>query len=397
MMRLPTTTPPVSMTLRLQYFDDVPIMPYTRLLGGGSPHEGGPVWPDWERQTTARHCRKGQPCDHPPIILPIEDILAEPVAWAGPIVPHFGHQLAEFSLRILPTLAEWPDAVFAFAANPPRKITSLATAPGFFREILAWFGVAPERTRVLVKPTLAARLRVAPQAEQLGRIGPAPDYLDLLDTLTRKRLGRPGRRGRLYVSRAGQSARFAGERYLETALAAAGVAVFRPERVALAQQLRRYAVAEHVIFAEGSALHGTQLLGRALGRVSVLCRRPSSRLAEVFVQARAQSLEYLDCGAQLIYGLDATGRIADSRALTVLDEALLLDRLEWLGIPLRRYWDSAQYQAACADDIREWLVSFAQSPRLAVPGSRERILACLAACGFAALAPAIDAPTPPIR
>lgn len=380
--------------MSLQYFDDVPIMPYTRLLGGGSPHEGGPVWPDWERQTTARHCRKGQPCDHPPIELPIEDILAEPVAWAGPIVPHFGHQISEFSLRILPTLAEWPEAVFAFAANPLRKITSPATAPGFFRDILAWFGVAPERTRVLAKPTLAPRLCVAPQAEQLGRIGPAPDYLDLLDALARQRLGRPVRRGRLYVSRAGQSARFAGERYLETTLVAAGVTVFRPEKVALAQQLRRYAIAEHVIFAEGSALHGTQLLGRTLGRVSILCRRPGSRVAEVFVQPRAQSLEYLDFGAKLIHGLDEAGKAADSRGITVLDEALLLDGLERLGIPIRRHWDSARYQAACVADTKEWLAHFARGRRLAVPGARERVLACLAACGFAALAPAIDAPPP---
>lgn len=374
---------------RLEHFENVLIVPYTQLLDagrGGSAHRGGPIWPDWDKQTVVRHCRKWKPCDHPPAPLPPEDELAEPIAWGGPIANHFGHQIAEFSTRILPTLSEWPDAVFAFSGALRRNITSLETAPQFFPQMLDWFGVPPGRTRILIKPTLATSLWVMPQGEQLGGVGPDPGYLDMLDELTRRRFGTLVREGMLYVSRAGQRACLAGEAYLETALAQAGVAVFRPENFPLAEQLRRYASAERLLFAEGSALHGTQLLGRSLGHVSVLCRRPASKIAHAFVQPRARSLEYLDFGVKVIHGLDRSGALARNQGITALDEALLLDGLENLGVSIKRRWDSQQYRSACENDIGRWLRGGLHGPRGSVPGSREKIMETLAESGFGFMA-----------
>ena len=125
---------------------------------------------------------------------------------------------------------------------------SLDTAPRFFLEMLAWFGVPPERVRFVHRPTLARRLLVAPQAEQFYPSGdgaaPSADHLDTLDALVRRRFGAVSRRGTVYVSRAGQRTRFAGEAELEAALVRAGVEVMRPEERPLAEQLRCYATAD---------------------------------------------------------------------------------------------------------------------------------------------------------
>ena len=380
-------------------FDDVPILPYSQLLEaflpGGAAHCGGPLWPDWERQIAARHCRNGRPVDVPPDVLTPQDVIAEPVAWGGAIVRHFGHQIAEFSMRLLPTLREWPDAVFTFAVKPDYGIVSRDTAPPFFAEVLDWFGASPERIWIVSRPTVAARLHVAPQAEQFGmrggEVGPSPDHLDALDALVRRRLGTPDRCGTVYVSRAGQRWHCAGESAIEAALARAGVDILRPETLPLVEQLRRYATADRLIFAEGSALHGLQLLGRGLGDVIVLLRRPGKTMARASIAPRVRSVSYHDCGVRLVHGLEPTGIVARNQALTVVDENLLIENLERLGIPVASHWDAPSYRAACEQDARPGLSHACEARRLAIPGAADAIRTSLATCGFGHLSDEVDA------
>jgi len=383
---------------RLLTFENVPILPYTWLLEalkpGGSAHCGGPLWPDWDRQTAARHCRRGRPVDTPPPLVPPEETLTEPVAWGGAVVHHFGHQIAEFATRILPTLREWPDATFAFGVKPETGIVSLDTAPRFFLESLAWLGVPANRVRIVSRPTLATRLLVAPQGEQfgalVGEIGPTADYLDSLDALVRHRLGAVDRRGTVYVSRAAQRTRFTGESMLETALARAGVTVFRPENFSIAEQMRCYATADRILFAEGSALHGLQLLGRGLGDVRVVVRRAGSTMARASIEPRTQSLAYLDYGVTHMHLLTPTGAPALNGGLVMLDEGRLLAGLESLGIHLRPHWETDRYRSACEDDAREWLGRACLHPWILIPGAADGIRACLIARGFGNLVPEMD-------
>ena len=65
-----------------------------------------------------------------------------------------------------------------------------------------------------------------------------------------------------------------GERYVEQVLAQAGFNVIRPETMSLLDQMRAYRAAEVVVFAEGSACHGVELLGtEMLGTAIMLARR----------------------------------------------------------------------------------------------------------------------------
>ena len=365
-------------------FRDVPIVPYSDLVAvhyPASEHRGGPIWPEFAKQLEARHCRVGRPIDDEPA--PIEAVAAsqeQPIAWAGPIVWHFGHQVGDFSMRLFPTLLAWPEAIFGFGTHPRSGYASLWDTPAYFREMLAWFGIREDRVRILVAPTVAPELYVVAQAEQVAGPGPSSEYLDALDELVSQRLGSFARRGVTYVSRAGMQARFAGESYLERRLASAGVRIIRPERMSLLVQLRAYVAAEQLIFAEGSALYGSQLLGRSLGHLSVLERRPRWHLAKASLEPRTLSLGYVDATAGLLHGLTPAGEPATAAGMPVLNESTLLDEFDRLGIPLAGGWRAADFAAARDADIRSWLPGEVGRP--SAPGSHDVLIETMSALGI---------------
>jgi hypothetical protein len=361
------------------------VTPYTDLLDGwrgGRVHRGGPRWPDWSSQTAARHCRKGQPVDDEPAEAEPKSTLEGPVAWGGPIYGHFGHWISEFTSRLLPTLAEMPDVRFAHSMREDfcDRWASWDEAPAFFRGILEWYGIAGDRVELITEPTLVERLVVAPQAEQFRGPGPEPWYLDLLDAHTRMRLGEVEQSGSLYVSRAGVHARFAGEAYLEHALAASGVTVVRPEDFPLGSLnlLRDYASAEDLIFAAGSAIHSLQLMGRTPVDVTVLKRWPGGRpFFDLPLEPRVRSLRYVDVIRGLVHGLELNGQPAPYCGISLLDPEKLRAVL-----PIDDAWDQKAFDAAVEADVEEWLKKERTSPRWAVPGSAELIDESLRGAGL---------------
>jgi hypothetical protein len=366
--------------LAMLAFRDVLVTPYTDLLHlpwGGEYHRGGPHWPEWSTQTAARHCFRGEPRDTEPLQREPTSALTGPIAWGGGVTRHYGHQITDFTSRLLPTLAETPDVRFAFgtlvSAEPGSddatpEFPSIEDTPEFFREILDWYGIAGERVDIITEPTQVEHLFVAPQAEQRFRPGPEPWYLDLLDANTAARLGDVEQSGSLYVSRAGERARFAGEAYLERVLEQAGFRVLRAETVPVEQKMQAYAGAAAIVFAEGSGIHGAQLMGRALGDVTVLNRRPGHKVTQALVTPRARSLRYVDAVRGLVHGLDPAGNPAPQLGLTILDPELLLATL-----PIGHLWDPQAYAAARDADVEEWLETERASDRWAVPGSRELV------------------------
>jgi hypothetical protein len=385
----------------VETFRDVVVVPYSDLLDrwrDGEIHRGGPIWPDWEAQVAARHRRGGRPID---VRLadpegPVTE--AGPMAWGGAIADAFGHQVADFSTRLLATRRLRPDLPIAFATRPDLGYTDMASAPGYFRAILDWLGVPPERVRVITEPTLVSELIVVPQAEQLSGPGPDTAYLDALDRIADERLGPPVRDDRLlYVSRAGMEARFAGESYLEDALRSAGVQVLRPETLPLAEQLRNYRAASSVVFAEGSALHTLQLLGRLDADVSVLERRPGTNLAQANLRPRVRGLTYEDVATKLICGVLPTGRAALPKGLSIADSERVLEVFAGRGVDLRPTWDDTAWSAARDADLLRWVETQAAEPGHLGPGSVERILEGLAEAGSGHLVDGAWARLEPLR
>ena len=362
--------------LALLSFRDVVVTPYTDLLStplGGKVHRGGPHWPQWSSQTAARHCRAGAPVDDEPAGAEPVTVISDPLAWGGAITTHFGHQVADFSSRLLQTVAERAGTRFAFSMHEQysSRLGSWEQTPRYFQEILGWFGVSASQVEIIAEPTLLERLAVAPQGEQ-QKGGVEQWYLDLLDAHTHSRLGEIRKTGSLYVSRAGQRVRFAAESYLEGVFEKSGFRVLRPETIPLEEQLRAYAAAEHIVFAAGSAVHGTQLMGRVLGDVTILMRRPGAHLGLPRLEPRSRSLRYVDAVKGVVQELGLIHNPESDRGLSIIDP----DRLP-AALPIADAWDSDAFAAAVEADVRDWLESQRGSAREAPPESaaliRERL------------------------
>ncbi|MGF1501704.1 MAG: glycosyltransferase 61 family protein [Paracoccaceae bacterium] len=375
---------------RIHRFEGITVAPFTELMElylGRSDHRGGPLFPNWESAAPVRFHRRGVPFDAEPEQVPPE-AEAPPGAyyWIGPVLDHFGHLVTDFTTRIVPALATDPTAILVFAGHRDRGPKTVAESPAVFRALLDWHGVAPERVRLLDRPTRFAVLHVPEQPEQDGidpRVAPDPAYLDALTARAAERLGRPAGAGTLYVSRGGLAARFAGEGYLEAAMTRAGAQVLRPETLPLREQLAAYAAAETMVFAEGSAVHGLQLLGRGLGRVAMLRRRAMQPIAMYNLPPRVAGFDALDTNRITVTGLMGDGVYAHWKGLSILRPDRLLEGLAALGLDLRPHWDPNAFAEAEAADLDAWIRAEAPALLAAHSGSRKVLLGALRRSGLA--------------
>jgi hypothetical protein len=121
--------------------------------------------------------------------------------------------------------------------------------------------------------------------------------------------------------------RFAGESYLDEALAAAGVTVFHPESADLHGQFRLYRRARCLIFSEGSALHVLQLLGHLDAEIIILARRPWARMTAVTLRPRVRRLRYVRAARGFICGLLPSGHRQEPAGISVVRREALHSRL----------------------------------------------------------------------
>lgn len=338
-----------------QIFEDIPILPAQFI--DRTMYGGGPLWPDFARQIGPRHGRHGRPIDtRPPSPTGAVTEIPGAVAWGGQVYHHFGHQIADYASLIIQTRIERPDDPVLFLLRPDGKPEAL---PKHFYQIMDWLGLPKEQIVLINSAHRARRLYVAPQAEQLPDIGPSAGYLDALDANWHRHRLAPIDSEFLYVSRAAMlrtgAGGHAGERYLVERLQAAGASVLVPEQAPLRHQIRAYAGARHILFSEGSAMHGRQLLGHFEQSITVLNRRPLARTALHLLRPRCDELIYAEVVHSLLSMVrpDGTPRAVD--ALSLLEPSRLLDCLSNVGVDLHAGWDSEAYGAARDADILAWL------------------------------------------
>lgn len=352
----------------LTCFADVPVMPVTQKVG--MVLLGGPVWPDWQGAGPLRHNRSGRPVDREPPIPPTPLIeFPAPATWGGHAVPHFGHFIVEHSTRILQARVEHGDKKMLFTLQPGHHAHQM---PAFFWQILAWYGVAAQQATFVTAPLQVRELWAAPMAEQWDRVPTSEGYLSLLSENAAARGLTPRKNAILYVARdrmeATAEGHNAGEPYLASVLEKLGVTVIRPETLSLRGQLEYYQGAETLVFAEGSALHGLQLLGRQNKTVIVLNRRPNMRIGLSAIQPRVTTLAYAEVTRGTAAVLWPNGSPWMVRALSFYDVDCLLATFEQLGVPLSRFWDNTAYLAARDRAIRTW-IKLRFNPRVAIDHS----------------------------
>ncbi|MBY6092918.1 glycosyltransferase family 61 protein [Maritimibacter alkaliphilus] len=355
-------------------FREIPVVPVTEAVN--MVMRGGPAWPDWRGAAALRHNRSGQPVDRFPPALPDQQVPFDtPATWGGHCVAHFGHFIAEHGTRILQSRVAHGDKPMLFTLEPGRTAEDV---PGFFWQILAWYGVSARQVRFVHQPLRVSELWAAPMAEQWAHVPTAEGYLDLLDANTAARGLRPRTRDVVYVTRAAMEATAeghgAGEPYLNRALEQLGVTVIRPEAMPLEEQLAHYQGAKLLIFAEGSAMHGRQLLGRADQTVVVLNRRPGMRIGLAALQPRVSRMLYAEATRGTASVLWPNGNPWIVRAISIYDTEVLLGVFEALGIPLSQVWDEAAYLAARDTAIRTWIrIRFDPAQPIDHAASRRRV------------------------
>lgn len=320
----------------------------------GAFFRGGPAWPHFKLQVYARHCwyRVPMPADTKPrpSDQPVE--IADTGIWCGPITAHFGHQVADFGMRIAHSSRLDTRTPLVFSGSADRAGTPLP----FHDEIFDHLGIDRSRIILVHKPTRFGHLSVVPQAERRFGGGPSRRHLELMDAITAPSSTIERDIRYVFVSRSRwRGGRFAGESYLDEVLSAAGVVVVHPENLSLRDQFLLYRRARCLIFSEGSALHSLQLLGHIDSDIVVLIRRPGSRLAAASLRPRARSLWYLPAAHGVIYGLLPTGRRQEPTGISVFDETRLVKGVRQTGVDLAPFWDSRIYAQRRDADIAAWI------------------------------------------
>ncbi|MCU0902520.1 MAG: glycosyltransferase family 61 protein [Tabrizicola sp.] len=337
----------------LATFSDVPVMPFQRLWEHDP--QGGPLWPDFERQTTARFCRKdGVPVDVPPTLEPCQSEIKEASVWGGYIHPHFGHLVSEHLTRVLPSIHARPNDLVLFMTEQGRAPETIAP---YFYDILQWYGLPRERIRIISQPTMVRQLSVVPQGEVLWGKAPDAGYLEMLEALPDRNNLNPVANEIVYVARTGLVTRgqgsHLGEGYLIKLLQDQGVTIFDPAGTGIREQLECYAGAKTLIFAEGSAIHGRQLLGRVQQDLYVLMRRVRY-LARPMMKARARRVTYVNSNGGILRVRDSANKGYPHLNAVFYQTEPLLACFDLVGLDLRAKWSQRDYLAAAMADAAQW-------------------------------------------
>lgn len=359
-------------------FENIVVMPIQQVLGspfGNSEHKLGPVWPNWEAAGSIRFQRKGVPKDDKPWLgdkTQLTYALGNYV-WCGPIVDHFGHQIADFSTRI--ACYRESNAKYLFSVRKGSGYT-FDNLPNFIKEIFSWFKIEPENIFFVEKPTVVQKLSVEPQQEQLPQKGPSKNYLSLLDGLVRaNNLDEIERKGIYYISRAGMlKGMIAGESYFEAFLSSQGVTIIKPETLSLWEQLKIYMSAETLIFSEGSALHALQLLGHLDCKIRVLQRRPNFLMAKGLLTPRTTErgeLSYHQVG-KIVAGIRADGEPATDAGVTIPRIEKLIEYFQFEGLDYSSF-EQDKLTEAIKIDVTRFIDNEHETARSEVPGHMEAL------------------------
>lgn len=345
----------------LQVFHDVDIIACEQPGSGNGGY--GPIWPNWDEQTIARHCRGNRPFDkkpEPPT--PPLAIIEEPIIWGGFLHRHFGHFVSEIASRILQSRRDGSTDKFIYAADYGAvRAHGWSRVPGHFLPVVNWLGVEKENITLLKSHMKARHIEVAAQAEQLGRTGVGPEYLDLLDENSARNKLVPKPAKHVYVSRAQLAPKLgghAGDLYLVEALAKLGVEIFYPENHPIPEQMAVYTGAEHLIISQGSAIHGLQLLGRQMKSISILNRTPNSILGVDNLRPRCENLQYINAIQHFFVYTGRKDVPIPNLGKMVFDLDILFHSFKQMGLDLASVWNMDDYQKSVNKSLKQWVDGF---------------------------------------
>lgn len=258
--------------------DNLPVEAFKHPLG--ESFLGGPVLRS-DELSRLRHKRHDQACDRFDERARFDRHLEGEWIYIGPKYPHFGHILAEMVHRILPSKLLFPNLknYLIVTTSDDQEDTGIEALCTTYREVLDFFEIDADSVFILNENAIVERLALCEQGSNLGGT-PNPWYLQALRDYTTRKLdqihGSANYYPKVYVTKSSipHGGKILGSRYVEELLEEEGFFIFHPENAPLATQMDIYRKADVVIFEEGSACHGTELLGeKMLKQTSVVLRR----------------------------------------------------------------------------------------------------------------------------
>ena len=359
---------PHNMHAKLQHkiLDRVLVRPYEMPL---VPCFNGGVVLEQASEGCLRHTRNHVPFDRITPLQPTErsalPVLPGCFIYGGPLYRHhFGHFMAECIHRILPSRNvfkenEWLFVVESGCAHHDDRL------PGYIEQAFDLLGIDPERVTLIDQPTVVESLAICEQGSDLGG-GPKEGYLQELHDYITPRLnalyGQKDRTSKVYVSRSNllTGGTFLGERYLESLLQEEGFEIFRPEDHSLTWQMHVYRSAKALVFSEGSACHGVELLGAgSLGHCYLIARRQD--IAQEFftkiLQPRAERFLVLNANKPLgTIIVDPAQKVPQPhREVCLYDVDALIRFFREESLASLRNFDKEKYYRAAAKDLWRYI------------------------------------------
>lgn len=303
------------------------IQPFCDLLNrpaGGEAYYGGVVFNDPDSEPVLNHFRGNRRIDRALTTLLDDGIEVQYVNqrlfWCGPIAFHFGHQIADFGSRVLLSSIDIRDGQLLW--YPWRAAERIEDLHEWQQFLLSYLNPGRKQHRICSTSIRVRELVVYPQQARMHS-SPTNEHLEAL-CWCEKQL-RAKYHKVVYISRAKFApcdnsesllGSFAGEEMLVKILSACGVTIIYPEDLSLEHQLEIYLGAEVLIFAEGSAQHGLELLGyHGDKRVFIICRRPQQKGMALPLESRFPKTIFIEA----IKSQWKTAEVHSWNALAVLD------------------------------------------------------------------------------
>ncbi len=338
---------------------------------------GGPIIPNDDLQML-RHCRWRRPVDRCESGLDFSNTIAGEWNYLGPIYDHFGHVMSEMIHRVIPSRIIFGHDKWLAVGAINKRSTEYSDLPNVYRQALTAVGITKENLLIVNSDSVVERLNICEQGAQLGA-GPTKDYCQALtlfsNTMLDEHFKQQARSRYVYVTRTGLplQGNFLGESFVEQLFSDAGFEVFRPEDHALIVQMDVYRKADVLVFSEGSACHGVELLG-ALGEVVLLVRRQNHRAIWQRVLApRAVIYEEICCeelvGSAVLSRED--GRPREDYAQYRFDIEKLASRLNELEIETVPRVDRLVYLQRCESDLAAHIDAVRKTETLLLAGPED--------------------------
>ena len=278
--------------------------------------------------------------------------------YGGPIYHHFGHTLSELVHRIVLSKMMEPSLPYLFLTVINGQKIRLSDFPAYIQEIYGFLGISDKNALVINRPSIVENLFVTESGSDFGG-GPKDGYLEILNEYYDKEHISSEVKPQYDVTYVSRSpflvGGFLGERYLENLLQESGCYIFRPEKYSFVHQMEVYKNSKLLIFPEGSACHGIELLGKLQNDCIFLNRRKTHLdIFQKILKPRFKNYYCFDKNYHLGSSIKSENNFLEHKGVSLFNIVDLMIFLRNFNINIDRPRIVAEYFCSAVNDLQEY-------------------------------------------